>query len=113
MKNAVGTTAEGLVRLDTAQCEGRTLVHLYTLVGLAPLDPVMEAEVEALLPPDIRQQLDELDGVIEESTRQFHRKVYCSNLARQGVDAVWTYRDEAGASVFTISMQPWDCEDID
>jgi len=53
MKNVVGTTSEGLVRLDAADCEGGTLVHLYTLVGPAPqpLDPVMEADVEALLPP--------------------------------------------------------------
>lgn len=115
MKNAVGTTAEGLVRLDAAQCEGRTLVHLYTLVGLTPepLDPVMETELEALLPPDLREQIDELDAVMEESTRQFHRKIYCSNLARQGVDAMWTYRDESGVSVFTVSMQPRDCEEMD
>ena len=113
MKNAVGTTVDGAVRLDAAECEGKTLVHLYTLVGHEPVDPLLEAEVGPLLPPDLREQFDELDVIIRESTRRFHHGIYCSDLAGQGVDAVWAYRDEGGASVFSISMQPGDCEKED
>ncbi len=112
MKNAVGTTAEGLIRLDAVECEGRTLISLYTLVGDRPIDPVLEAEIEPL-PLELKKQMDQIDALLkagmEETTRQLHRKIYCSDLARKGVDAVWIYQNELGSPVITISMHPSDC----
>lgn len=113
MRGAVGDIWKGLIRLDSVRCDGATLVVLYTNIGDKPADPKLTTEADSLIPKDLKDKIDNLDSSIQKgikkSMHRLHSRVYCSQLAHKGVNAVWIYRNEVGSPTISISMNPRDC----